>query len=160
MTTTSVRDTVREIEAWVTPRQKLIESPWSPVTHSGHAWLGSRNDATYRVNPRRSNPHRFIQVHPNQQCRRSFGVLQIFSVLDLQDLSEPATFYPPYLWIFVKNRAASLNKIHSLNISLQTYYRILGLKPNEFKDMACSIWSHITVTISFFRFSSSDLIQV
>jgi hypothetical protein len=151
---------VREIEAWVTPWQKLIESRWSSVTNSSHAWLGPRNDATYRVTPRRSNPHRFIQVHPNQQCRRSFGVLQIFSVLDLQDLSEPATFYPPYLWIFVKNRAASLNKIHSLNISLQTYYRILGLKPNEFKDMACSIWSHITVTIAFFRFSSSDLIQV
>jgi hypothetical protein len=85
---------------------------------------------------------------------------RFFSVLDLQNLSEPTIFHPPDLWIFVKNRATSLNKICLLNISLQTYYRILGSKPNEFKDMACSNWSHITVTISVFRFSFSYSIQV
>jgi hypothetical protein len=60
---------------------------------------------------------------------------------------ELATIQPNYLGILVSNRAISLNKICSLNISLQTYYRILGSKPNVFKVMACSNWSHITVTI-------------
>jgi hypothetical protein len=110
----------------------------------------------------RSNPHCFLRAHPIPQCGRSFppAFIRYFSARDLQSSPEPTTFYPLYLWIFVKNRATSLNKICSLNFSLQTYYRILRSKPNEFKVMACSNWSHITVTISVFRFSFSYLIQV
>jgi hypothetical protein len=152
---------VREIEAWVTPRRKLFESRWPPVINSGHARLSTRNGATSRVTPLRSNPHRFIRAHAIQQCCRSFlGVLQIFQCIGSSELVWTDHLPPPDLWIFVKNRATSLNKICLLNISLQTYYRILGSKLNEFKDMSCSNWSHITVTIFVFRFSFSYLIQV
>jgi hypothetical protein len=99
---------------------------------------------------------KFLQINSAVDLLVFFRYLSGF---DLQRSSEPITFYPLYLWIFVKNIATSL-KICSLNISLQTYYRILGSKPNEFKVMACSNWSHITVTISVFRFSFSYLIQV
>jgi hypothetical protein len=102
-----------------------------------------------------TDPSKFIQINSVVDLLVFFRYLSGF---DLQRSSEPITFYPLYLWIFVKNRATSLNKLCSLNISLQTYYRILGSKPNEFKVMACSNWSHITVTISVFRFSY--LIQV
>jgi hypothetical protein len=67
---------------------------------------------------------------------------------------------PLWLLILVKNRVILLNKVCSLNISLQTYYRIYGPKPSEFKDMARPNWLHSTVTISVFRFSFSYLIQV
>jgi hypothetical protein len=52
---------------------------------------------------------------------------------------EPATFFPLDLWILVKNRTISPNKICLPYIKLQTYYKILGLKPNEFKDKAHQI---------------------
>ena len=156
MPTTSVRDTVREIETWVTPQQKLIESRWSPVTNSGHTWLGPRNDATYRATPRRSNPHRFIQVHPNQQCRRSFTrVLQIFAKFDLQLFPETTTFQPLDLLILVKDKANFINKVCSPINRLQTYYRIFGSKSSKSKDMARPNWLHSTVTISDFKFSFS-----
>jgi hypothetical protein len=74
---------------------------------------------------------------------------------DLQRFPEPTPFHPLILLILVKNRANFINKVCSLNISLQTYYRILGSKPSEFKDMVRPIWPHPTVTISVFEFSFS-----
>jgi hypothetical protein len=62
-------------------------------------------------------------------------------------VTEPTTFLPHYLRIFVNNKAVFLNRICSLYINLQSYYRILGSTPNGFKDIACLNWLHSTVTI-------------
>jgi hypothetical protein len=65
----------------------------------------------------------------------------------LHQSPEPTTFLPHYLRIFVNNKAVFLNRICSLYINLQSYYRILGSTPNGFKDIACLNWLHSTVTI-------------
>jgi hypothetical protein len=77
---------------------------------------------------------------------------------DLQ-LPEPTIFFLLDLRILVRNRAISHNKICSPCISLRTNYRILGLKPSGFKDMAHQTWPHHTGTISDIGFSFSFLTQ-
>jgi hypothetical protein len=77
---------------------------------------------------------------------------------DLQ-LPEPTIIFLLDLRILVRNRAISFNKICSPCISLQTNYRILGLKPSGFKDMAHQTWPHLTGTISDLGFSFSFLTQ-
>jgi hypothetical protein len=84
---------------------------------------------------------------------------QIFRCPNLQHFSEPTPFYPPFLLICVKNKVISINKDYLLNISLQTYYRILGPKPNGIKDMALAIRPHSTVTIPVLEFSFSSSTQ-
>ena len=69
--------------------------------------------------------------------------------------SEPTPFHPLNLLILVKDRANFINKVCSPINRLQTYYRILGSKSSESKDMARPIWLHSTVTISVFEFSFS-----
>jgi hypothetical protein len=72
---------------------------------------------------------------------------------------EPTIFSLLDLRILVRNRAIPLNKICSPCISLQTNYRILGLKPSGFKDMAHQTWPHLTGTIFNPGFSFSFLTQ-
>jgi hypothetical protein len=153
MATTYRRGTVRGNRSMGDTAAENTESRRPPVIISGHARLSSRDGATSKVTSPRSNPHRFIRAHPMQQCPDL--CFRYSRVLDLQSLSEPTPFHPLNPLILVKDRATSLNKICSLNISLQTYYRILGSKPGEFKDMVCPNWSHTTVTISNFDFSFS-----
>ena len=74
---------------------------------------------------------------------------------DLQLFPEPPTFQPLDLSILVKDRANFINKVCSPNNRLQTYYRILGSKSSESKDVARPNWLHSTVTISVFKFGFS-----
>jgi hypothetical protein len=73
---------------------------------------------------------------------------------DLQ-LPEPTIHSLVDLRILVRNRAISLTKICSPCISLQTDYRILGLKPSGFKDMAHQTWPYLTGAISDLGFNFS-----
>jgi hypothetical protein len=137
---------------------KVTESRWPPVTNSDHAQLGSRDCATFEViHPRIDSLDRASPSDSTLALILSPVFFRYFSALDLQDLSKPTTFQPLDLLILAKDRATFLNKIYSLNISLQIYYRILGSKPNEFKDMVRPNWPHITVTISSCSFSYSTL---
>jgi hypothetical protein len=133
------------------------ESRRPSVNISGHARLSSRDDGSSKVIlPRIDLPHWIARAHPIQQCRRSFThVLQIFAKFDLQFFPEPTTFQPLVLLILVTDRENFINKVCSANNHLQTYYRVLGSKSSEFKDMARPIWPHSTVTISVFEFSFS-----
>jgi hypothetical protein len=88
----------------------------------------------------------------------SLSSLALYHGDDLQ-LPEPTIFFLLDLRILVRNRAISLNKICSPCISLQTNYRILGLKPSGFKDMAHQTRPHHTGTISDLGFSFSFLTQ-
>jgi hypothetical protein len=116
---------------------KVTESRWPPVTNSGHARLGSRDCATFEViHPQIDSLDRMSPSDSTVALILSPVFFRYFSALDLQDLSELTTFQPLDLLILAKDRATFLNKIYSLNISLQIYYRILGSKPIEFKDMA------------------------
>jgi hypothetical protein len=72
---------------------------------------------------------------------------------------EPTIFSLLDLRILIRNKAISFTKICSPCISLQTSYRIHGLKPSGFKNMAPQTWPHLTRTISNLGFSFSFLIQ-
>jgi hypothetical protein len=151
------RGTVREEQGMDDTVVELTEPRRPPVNNSGHARLNSRDGATFEaILPRIDSPHWIARAHLIQQCRRSFtSLLQIFAKFDLQLFPEPTTFQPLDLLILVKDRANFINKVCSPNNHLQTYYRILGSKLSEFKDMARPIWPHTTVTIRAFNFSFS-----
>ena len=105
--------------------------------------------------------HQITRTHPVLQCLTSLSVFfRYLQCFDLQCFTEPTTFHPPLLLILVKNRVISINKVCSLNNSLQTYYRVLGSKPNEFKDMAHPIWPYSTMTIPVLEFSFSFSTQL
>jgi hypothetical protein len=108
-------------------------------------------------------PHWIARAHLIQQCRRSFTrVLQIFAKFDLQFFPETTTFQPLDLLILVKDRANFINKVCSPNNHLQTYYRILGSKLSEFKDMARPIWPpyHCDHSCFQFQFQLSNTILI
>jgi hypothetical protein len=140
MATTYRRGTVREIEAWVTPRQKWPSHSDRRWDISGHARLSSRDGATSKVyfSAIKSPP-----IHPSS------------SDSTVHRCSEPTPFHPLNLLILVKDRANFINKVCSPINRLQTYYRIFGSKSSESKDMARPNWLHSTVTISAFKFSFS-----
>jgi hypothetical protein len=133
--------------------EEVAEAVLPPVNNSGHARLSSRDGAMSKVTSPQSNPHRFIRTHPIQWCPDL--CFRYFSALDLQSLPEPTPFHPLNLLILVKDKANFINKVCSPINRLQTYYRILGSKSSESKDMARPIWLHSTMTISVFKFSFS-----
>jgi hypothetical protein len=142
-------------KAWVTPRRNR-------PSHGGHRWITPATpDWTREMVPRSklSSP-RSIPITRSLKHIRFNSVVDLLPVFfrylqgfDLQLFPEPTTFHPLYLSILVKDRANFINKVCSPNNRLQTYYRILGSKPSEFKDMVRPIWPHSTVTISVFEFS-------
>jgi hypothetical protein len=76
--------------------------------------------------------------------------IDISALLNLQHLTDLPPFSHPFLFIVVKNRSISINRICSLVKDLQSYYRVLGPKPHRLQVIVLKNKLHHTGTIPVF----------